>query len=93
MSSSKDFRDFILDQSRLELHFKSMMGEYLIYYKGKYIGGLFDDRLLLKKTKTNAIYDLPEGIPYPGANAMLQVDADERDMVRELIIVTEKGIA
>ena len=93
MSSSKDFRDFIIEQSGLEgdLQFKPMMGEYLLYYQGKHIGGIFDDRLLVKKTKMNESLNLPEAIPYHGAKAMLQVDADDREQVRNVIIITAKG--
>ena len=57
MASSKSYRDFVIDQlSDLNPMYKSMMGEYLIYVNGIYFGGIFDDRFLIKITKTNIIY-------------------------------------
>lgn len=56
MSSTKEYRDFILDQleSLKEVTCKPMMGEYLLYYRGVLIGGIYDDRFLVKKTKSNS---------------------------------------
>lgn len=78
MASSKEYLDFILEQlSGLEdITYKTMMGEYIIYYRGKIVGGIYDDRLLVKIVKsavslmTNARYELP----YEGAKEMLLVD-------------------
>lgn len=78
MPSSKAYLDFILEQlSELEeITYRAMMGEYIIYYRGKIIGGIYDDRLLVKPVKSaislmpNATYELP----YEGAKAMLLVD-------------------
>jgi len=54
MASTKEYLDFVLDQlSDLEdIRFRQMMGEYIIYYKGKIIGGIYDDRFLVKPTKS-----------------------------------------
>ena len=54
MSSSKDYLEFILDQlsSLDEISYKAMMGEYIIYYQGKIIGGIYDDSFLVKPTKS-----------------------------------------
>ena len=78
MASSKEYLDFILEQvSELEnVSYKAMMGEFIIYYKGKIIGGIYDDRLLVKPVQSainympNAVYELP----YDGAKKMLLVD-------------------
>lgn len=78
MASSKEYLDFILEQlSELEeITYKSMMGEYIIYYRGKIVGGIYDDRFLVKSVKSaiaympNAKYELP----YDGAKEMLLVD-------------------
>ena len=78
MASSKDYLDFILEQlSDLEeISYRSMMGEYIIYYRGKIIGGIYDDRFLVKPVRSaialmpNAKYELP----YDGAKEMLLVD-------------------
>ena len=63
------------------------MGEYVLYYRGKVIGGIYDDRLLLKPTRA-AEKMLPEAerdIPYDGAKEMLLVDVDDRELLTELI--------
>ena len=78
MASSKQYLDFILEQlSGLEeISYRSMMGEYIIYYRGKIVGGIYDDRFLVKPVKSaiaympNAKYELP----YDGAKEMLLVD-------------------
>ena len=78
MASSKEYLDFILEQvSKLDnVSYKAMMGEFIIYYKGKIIGGIYDDRLLVKPVQSainympNAVYELP----YDGAKEMLLVD-------------------
>ena len=81
MASSKAYLDFILEQlSELEeITYKAMMGEYIIYYRGKIVGGIYDDRFLVKPVKS-AISFMPDAIyelPYEGAKEMLLVeDAD-----------------
>ena len=78
VASSKEYLDFILEQpSELEeIAYRAMMGEYIIYYRGKIIGGVYDDRFLVKPVKSaiklmpNAEYELP----YDGAKEMLLVD-------------------
>ena len=78
MASSKEYLDFILEQvSELDnVSYKAMMGEFIIYYNGKIIGGIYDDRFLVKPVKSaialmpNAKYELP----YDGAKEMLLVD-------------------
>lgn len=78
MASTKAYLEFVLEQlSELEeVTYKAMMGEYIIYYRGKIIGGIYDDRLLVKPVKsaielmTDATYELP----YEGAKEMLSVD-------------------
>ena len=77
MASSKEYLDFILEQvSELDnVSYKAMMGEFIIYYKGKIIGGIYDDRLLVKPVQSainympNAVYELP----YDGAKEMLTI--------------------
>ncbi len=90
MASSKEYSDFILEQlSDLdEIKCRAMMGEYIIYYKGKIVGGIYDDRLLVKPVKSalslmpKAVYELP----YEGAKEMLLVDnVDSREFLAELL--------
>lgn len=78
MSSSKEYLDFVLEQlSELdEITYKAMMGEYIIYCRGKVVGGIYDDRFLIKPTKS-AIAMMPNAkmeVPYKGAKEMLLVD-------------------
>ena len=78
MASSKEYLHFILEQlSGLEsISYRSMMGEFILYYRGKIVGGIYDDRLLVKKT-TSALKLMPAAIcnlPYEGAKEMLLVD-------------------
>ena len=78
MASSKEYLHFILEQlSDLEsISYRSMMGEFILYYRGKIVGGIYDDRLLVKKT-TSALELMPAAIcdlPYEGAKEMLLVD-------------------
>lgn len=90
MASSKEYLDFILEQlSDLDdvLH-RAMMGEYIIYYRGKVVGGIYDDRFLVKPTKSatammpNAVMELP----YEGAKEMLLVDdVDNKEFLRLLL--------
>ena len=90
MASSKEYLDFILEQfSELDdVTYRAMMGEYIIYYRGKIVGGIYDDRLLVKPTKTAAAM-MPNAymeLPYEGAKEMLLVDdVDNREFLRELL--------
>lgn len=89
MASSKDYLEFILEQlSDLdEITYRAMMGEYILYYRGKIIGGIYDDRLLVKPVKS-AVAFMPDAtfeLPYEGAKEMLLVDdVDNRDFLAEL---------
>jgi len=86
MASSKAYLDFVLDQlSELEdVSYRAMMGEYILYYKGKIIGGIYDDRLLVKPVKaaSNLMPDATLELPYEGAKEILLVDnVDDRDFL------------
>lgn len=88
MASSKEYLTFILEQlSDLEgISYRAMMGEYIIYYHEKIVGGIYDDRLLVKPAVSlmpNAIYELP----YDGAKEMLLVDnVDNKDFLTRLFV-------
>ena len=90
MASSKEYLDFILDQlSGLdEISYRAMMGEYIIYYRGKIVGGVYDDRFLVKPTKS-AVKMMPDAdkeLPYEGAKEMLLVDnVENREFLQELL--------
>ena len=78
MASSKEYLEFILGQlSELEeITYRAMMGEFIIYYRGKIVGGIYDDRLLVKPVKSAISYmpTAPYELPYEGAKEMLLVD-------------------
>ncbi|MDD6763357.1 MAG: TfoX/Sxy family protein [Clostridiales bacterium] len=90
MASSKKYLDFVIEQlSGLEdISYRAMMGEYIIYYQGKIIGGIYDDRFLVKPV-TAAKRIMPDAafeIPYEGAKEMLLVDdVDNREFLEELL--------
>ena len=90
MASSKEYLDFIMDQlSDLEeVKFRAMMGEYIIYYRGKIVGGIYDDRFLVK-TVPAAVALMPDAqkeLPYEGAKEMLLVDnVDNREFMCNLL--------
>ena len=90
MASSKDYLDFILEQlSELDgITYRAMMGEYIIYYRGKVVGGIYDDRFLVKPVKS-AVKMMPEvglELPYEGAKEMLLVDnVENKEFLHELL--------
>jgi hypothetical protein len=89
MASRKEYLHFILEQlSDLDgVSYRPMMGEYILYYRGKIIGGIYDDRLLVKKTRS-ALELMPAAIcelPYEGAKEMLLVDeVDRKEFLKKL---------
>lgn len=90
MASSKEYLDFILDQlsSLPEISYKAMMGEYIVYYRDKIIGGIYDDRFLLKPTKAvkRLMPHVKYELPYEGAKKMLLVeDVDNREHLTDLL--------
>ena len=90
MASSKEYLEFVLEQlSELNnIRYRPMMGEFIIYYKDKVIGGIYDDRFLVKQTKSskNLMPDASLELPYKGAKEMLLVeDIDNKDFLRKLI--------
>lgn len=89
MSSTKEFLDFVLEQlSPLpDIAYRAMMGEYIIYYRGKVIGGIYDNRFLVKPTPA-ALRILPNTemeIPYPGGKPMIMVsDIENAELLMQL---------
>ena len=93
MASSKDYLDFVLEQlAELEgISFRPMMGEYVLYCQGKVVGGVYDDRLLLKPTP-GALRLLEEAglpaereLPYEGAKPLLLADVDRRELLCRMV--------
>ena len=93
MATSREYLAFVLEQlSALEgVSARPMMGEYILYYQGKVVGGVYDDRLLLKPTKSAlALMAASSGgiqtdLPYPGAGEMLVADVDDRDLTCRVV--------
>ena len=95
MATTKDYRDFILEQLSLldNITCKSMMGEYLLYYNGILFGGIYDDRLLIKIVDSNKKYNMQESIPYESAKPMYLVDdVDNQEVLRDIVLDTCKGL-
>ena len=90
MASTKGYLEFILEQlSELDgITHRTMMGEYILYYRGRIFGGIYDDRLLVKPVKAavKLMPDAPSELPYEGAKPMLLVDSiDDREFLCELV--------
>ena len=86
MASSKEYLDFVLEQCEA-LSARAMMGEYVLYYGGKVIGGVYDKRLLVKPTKSavELLPNAPRELPYDGAKEMLLVeDIEDRELLKKL---------
>nr|WP_316621577.1 TfoX/Sxy family protein [uncultured Ruminococcus sp.] len=90
MSSSKEYLDYILEQlsEADEISHRAMMGEYILYCREKVIGGIYDDRFLIKPTEhakkmmPKAAYELP----YEGAKEMLLVDnVEDKAFLAQLV--------
>lgn len=90
MASSKEYLNFVLEQLSESdgITSKAMMGEYILYYRGKVFGGIYDDRFLVKPVPS-AVKMMPDAqreLPYEGAKEMLMVDRiDDRDFLRDLL--------
>ena len=95
MATSKEYKDFILEQLDLldNITCRSMMGEFLLYYNDVLFGGIYDNRLLVKIVDTNKKYNMNEQIPYEAGKPMYLVDdVDNRELLKEIIIETYKGL-
>ena len=90
MTSSKEYLEYILEQlsESEDISYRAMMGEYILYYRGKIIGGIYDNRFLVKPVKT-AKEMMPKAtmeLPYEGAKEMLLVDdVENKEFLKELV--------
>ena len=87
MASTKEYLTYVLDLLRevKDISYKKMMGEYILY-KGEIIfGGVYDDRFLIKITKSSKLLSFSTQIPYPGAKPMLLVDSENTEEIKEII--------
>ena len=86
MPSSKEYLDFVLDGCKA-LSARAMMGEYVLYYGGKVVGGVYDNRLLVKPTKSavELLPNAPRELPYDGAKEMLLVEnLEDKELLKKL---------
>ena len=97
MASSKEYLEYVLEQlSGVEgLRCRPMMGEYLIYCRNKVVGGIYDDRLLIKATKSARalLPDVPRELPYPGGKEMLLVtEMENKSLLQKLLEAVSKEV-
>ena len=97
MASSREYLDFILEQlSGLDqVTYRPMMGEYILYYRGKVFGGIYDNRFLVKPTKSARalLPDAPMELPYEGAKEMLLIqEPEDRELTARLLEAMEKEL-
>ena len=88
MATSKQYLEFVLEQCPDQTSFRAMMGEYVLYYREKVFGGIYDNRVLVKPTPSaiSLMQDAPRELPYEGANEMLLLERlDDREFVQELV--------
>ena len=91
MATTNDYKDFVLEQLGVldNITCTSMMGEYLLYYNKILFGGIYDNRLLVKKVNGNKTYNMPEVIPYDGAKSMYLVfDIDNKEVLKDIVLHT-----
>ena len=98
MASTKEYLDFVLEQLSLldQISYRAMMGEFIIYDRGKIIGGIYDNRFLVKNIKSAAekMPDATLEVPYEGAKKMLLVeDIENKDFFRELFNAMYEEVA
>ena len=94
MASSIDYLEYVLDLLRdvKVITYKKMMGEYLLYKNNILFGGIYDDRFLIKKTKSVESLGLKEVIPYPTAKPMLLIDTEDSEEIDNLINLVIKDL-
>ena len=94
MATSKDYIEFVLELLRETsgVSYKKMMGEYILYKDNIIFGGVYDNRFLVKKTPSLEGYHLKEQIPYPSAKAMLLIDSEDPDEIKEIVELVYKDL-
>ena len=94
MATTKEYKDYILENLNIlkNITYKPMMGEYLLYYNKVLFGGIYDNRLLIKKTNSNKVYNLKESIPYENAKPIYLVDTNDLELLKNIILDTYKDL-
>ena len=88
MASNKDYLIYVLELLReLDgISYRKMMGEYILYHNGVVFGGIYDNRFLIKKTKSSSMLHLKEVIPYPSSKGLYLLDSEDPDEIKEIVI-------
>ena len=95
MATTKEYKEYILEELNLldNITYRPMMGEYLLYYNKVLFGGIYDDRLLIKKVESNKKYNLKEEIPYENAKPMYFIEnVEDKEKLKEIILDTYKDL-
>ena len=94
MASNLDYLNYALELLRevRGITYKKMMGEFMLYKDGLLFGGVYDNRFLIKKTKSLENSGLKEQIPYPSAKPMLLIDSEDPDEIKELVLKAYKDL-
>lgn len=94
MASSVDYLNYVLELLKevRGITYKKMMGEFMLYKDGLLFGGVYDNRFLVKKTKSLESSGLKDQIPYPSAKAMLLIDSEDPDEIKELVELAIKDL-
>ena len=87
MATTKEYSEYVLNllSSLEDITLRKMMGEYLLYYKGKLFGGIYDNRFLVKITPSSSAALNSEEIPYDGAKPMLMIESEDSEFIRKLV--------
>ena len=89
MASSREYLEYVLDllSEVSSISHRYMMSEYVLYHRGKVFGGIYDDRFLVKPTKsaTEILPDAQWETPFEGAKDMLLVDTEDKDLIKRLV--------
>ena len=95
MASTEEYKNFILEKLSIinNITYKPMMGKYLLYYKNKLFGEIYDDRLMIKKVDSNKVFNMEGNISYKGAKLMYLVDnIDDSEKLRDIVLTTYKDL-
>ena len=94
MATSPDYLTYVLELLRETsgVTYKKMMGEYILYKDGVIFGGIYDNRFLIKKTKSLEDSGLKEQIPYPNAKPMLLIDSEDSEEIHDLVMLVVKDL-
>lgn len=87
MATTNEYADYVMSLMSLldDTGIRKMMGEYVLYYRGKVFGGIYDNRFLVKMTPHSSSMLSREELPYEGAKMMFMVESEDKEFVKDLI--------